>query len=67
MTCGKDGTEGWRIVAELNNGFSHIAVDDHCYVLLNGGELSPWWFREALDVLRTLPKDPDEAWENLGS
>jgi len=55
--------ESQRIVAEFNKGYSHIAVDDHCYVLLNGGEPSHWLFKEALQVLRRLPENPDDAWK----
>lgn len=57
----RERLENWRIVAELSRGYSHIAVDDHCYVLLNGGRMSAWWFREALDILRTLPENPEGA------
>lgn len=49
---------GWRVVCELNDGYSHIAVDDGCYVLLNGGKPSAWWFPEALQALKGLPADP---------
>ena len=43
-------------------GVSHIIVDDHCYVLVNGGSERAFatvqhWYREAVAALRTLP-DP---------
>ncbi len=44
-------------------GVSHIIVDDHCYVLVNGSNTNPvfktvkHWYREAVAALRTLP-DP---------
>lgn len=63
-----DHDKGWDLesiaesaVAEFNNGFSHFVRDDHCYVLLNGGGPSSWLFDEALDVLKSLPSDPDHA------
>jgi len=52
---------GSTVVAELNGGHSHIIVDDHCYILFNEGKPSSWWFLEALEVLRRLPENPDEA------
>lgn len=41
-------------------GISHITLDDHCYVLINGSadrpfRTSAWWYREAVEALRTLP------------
>lgn len=41
-------------------GVSHIAVDDHCYVLYNGsveGQFKPtaWWYAEAVKALINLP------------
>jgi hypothetical protein len=52
------------IVASFNKGYSHIGVDDKCWVLYNGhpGELksSRWIFPEAKDVLDTLPRSPED-------
>ncbi len=49
-------------VATLKNdsgGVCEIVVDDHCYMLFlkRGDEYikTPWIFREAHDVLKTLP------------
>ena len=41
-------------------GVSHIIVDDHCYVLVNGGDGRGFtkvkhWYREAVEALKTLP------------
>lgn len=47
-------------VAEFNNGFSHIAIDDHCYLLLNDKKPSYHIFDEALEVLKQLPNNPDD-------
>ena len=30
--------KGFITVCVFNNGYSHIAVDDHCWVILNGGK-----------------------------
>ena len=52
-------------VKVLNEGNSAIVVDDHCYVIKNliDGEWvqSAWIFQEALDALKQLPDNPDEA------
>ena len=47
-------------VAEFNDGCSHIIVDDGCYIIVNGEKFSPWIFREALAVLKTLPENPKD-------
>lgn len=41
-------------------GISHIATDDHCYVLFNGSADRPFasvkhWYREAVEALKDLP------------
>lgn len=55
-------------ITTFNKGYSHIIVDDGCYVIVNGdpGKLgsSAWIFREALEVLKTLPIDPSEVERN---
>jgi len=43
-----------------HGGISHIIVDDHCYVLVNGAtdrpfQMTSWWYQEAVSVLHTLP------------
>ncbi len=52
-------------VASFNRGNSNFIVDDGCYVLVNKqGELfgmSSWLFKEAVEVLKTLPSDPRRA------
>ena len=52
-------------VATCNEGNTAIVVDDHCYAIRNwngknwvGRELT---FREALDILKTLPDNPDDV------
>lgn len=49
-------------IAEFNEGFSHICVDDHCYILVNGidGNHEPvyHWHEEAVSVLKKLPDTP---------
>lgn len=51
-------------VAELNNGYSHIMIDDGCWVIANGSngnaEFSAWIFPEAKKVLDKLPVSPDD-------
>ena len=50
-------------VAVLNEGYSHIGIDDHCYVVINGkdGEanFSSHIFREAHEILLLLPPNVD--------
>ena len=41
-------------------GVSHIIVDDHCYVLVNGSYRDGFvtvkhWYREAVEALKRLP------------
>ncbi len=41
-------------------GISHIAIDDHCYVLYNGSKDKIFkavrhWYEEAVRVLKDLP------------
>jgi len=50
-----------NVVAILNDGYSRIVVDDSCYVIKNGEKYSSWIFKEALDVLKLLPNDPNVA------
>ena len=51
-------------VAEFNNKYSHIIVDDNCWVLVNGddgaAEFSAWIFKEAKEILDQLPVMPSE-------
>lgn len=51
-----------RTVAVLNNGYTHIGIDDSCYIILNGenGEagVSSHIFPEALEALKQLPSKP---------
>jgi len=50
-------------IATLKNefgGISHIIMDDHCYVLLNGSESGLFkktyhWYAEAVEALKQLP------------
>ena len=59
----KTKTGSMHPVATLKDeygGISHIAVDDHCYVLFNGSEDRLFasvrhWYREAVQALKTLP------------
>jgi len=51
-------------------GKSHFIVDDHCYVLLNGGArtdgryvMSEWIYSEAFEVLKTLPNPTEVRFE----
>ncbi len=45
-------------------GISHIVVDDHCYVLVNGSAKGgafatvSHWYREAVEAMKTLPPPP---------
>jgi hypothetical protein len=53
-------------VAILNNGNTAIVIDDHCYAIRNlntDGKWgwSAWIFKEALDSLKMLPENPDDA------
>jgi hypothetical protein len=45
-------------VVEFNNGYSHIVVDDGCWVVVNGGMFASWIFPKALDILKKLPSNP---------
>lgn len=36
-------------------GVSHIIVDDHCYVLVNGKNTVKHWFRQAVEAVQQLP------------
>lgn len=53
------------IIALLNNGNTAIVVDDSCYVICNwnGSDWgkSAWIFSEALEVLKDLPENPNDA------
>jgi len=54
-----------RTVAVLNEGNTAIVVDDSCYVIRNwnGKEWgwSRWIFVEALEALKMLPDNPNDA------
>ena len=54
-----------RTVALFNGDDSVIVVDEQCYAIRtwNGREWRwcAWIFREALDILKTLPDNPDDA------
>lgn len=58
----RNGSE-YRPVATLKDefgGVSHIIVDDHCYVLVNGSadrgfDTVKHWYREAVEALQALP------------
>jgi hypothetical protein len=45
-------------VCEFNNGYSNLCVDDSCWVVVNGGRVSAYISREAMDVLMQLPHSP---------
>ena len=47
--------KGFITVCVFNNGYSHIAVDDHCWVILNGGKPTFWIFDQAAFLLKQLP------------
>jgi len=57
-----------RTVATANGGDTAIVVDDHCYVVRNwdGTEWawSAWIYSEALEAIKGLPANPDDAWQN---
>lgn len=69
--CVTDNGSELTPVATLKDeagGVSHVCVDDHCYVLFNGGRhtggrfrSTAHWYREAVAALMSLPADPDEA------
>jgi len=51
-------------LVEFNDGYSHICVDDHCYMVVNGDEESGYdysarIFPEAAQLLKELPDSPD--------
>ena len=45
-------------VAIFNDGYSHIIVDDNCWLIVNGDGISSWIFDEAMEVLKQLPNKP---------
>lgn len=47
-------------VCKFNNGYSHISVDGSCWVILNGGNPSPYIFEEAAKILKQLPSKPTD-------
>lgn len=52
-------------IAQFNDNFSHICVDDHCYTLVNGNDelgykKSYHLFDEAIKVLKQLPDSPND-------
>jgi len=51
---------GISTVCQFNDGYSHIGIDDHCWLVLNGGKKSAWIFPEAVAILKALPSSPDE-------
>jgi len=50
----------WTSVAELNDGYTHISVDDHCWTVTNNGVLTSHIFKEAMQALKQLPDSPDD-------
>ena len=59
-----------RTVAVCNNRNTAITVDDSCYVIKNwtGEEWknSAWIFPEALQRIKTLPANPNNATDIVG-
>ena len=45
-------------VAELNDGYSNIACDDNCWLLMHGGKPAYHIFEEAKKILDQLPSSP---------
>jgi len=58
----EDGS-GYQPVATLKDeygGISHIIIDDHCYILVNGSDTRPFnkvyhWYPEAVNAMKRLP------------
>lgn len=48
------------IVAEFNDGYSHIGIDDNCWVVFNGGQPTYHLFPEAVEALQRLPYSPSD-------
>ena len=57
----ENGVEDFPVATlkDDSGGVAHIIEDDHCYVLLldrdGVGKPTPYWFPEALNVVKTLP------------
>lgn len=45
-------------VCEFSDGYSHIAVDDGCWIIVNGGKVSAYINRGAMEMLMQLPHSP---------
>lgn len=41
-------------LAQFNNGYSHIIMDDGCYQIVNGNKISSHIFAEAWAVMKQL-------------
>ena len=57
---GGDFVTPMATLKDESGGISHIIVDDHCYVLINGSATRSFrstkhWYSEAVEALRTLP------------
>lgn len=46
-------------VCMFNNGLSHIAVDDACWVIINAGKVTAYINRDAMEMLMRLPHSPN--------
>lgn len=47
-------------VAEFNDKYSNIIVDDHCWCIVNDGRMSNYIFPEAMKILKKLSDSPDK-------
>jgi len=46
---------------QFNNNYSHIIIDDNCYMIANGTEIvipSNHIFPDAVEILKQLPNNP---------
>ena len=56
----KDGSKYiTRSYCTFNGGYSNIVIDDTCYQIVNGNNITPYIFPEALAILKTLPSPSD--------
>ena len=50
--------------AEFNKGYSHIIIDDGCWVIVNGEDgtaaIYAWIYPEAMENLKLLPNNPKD-------
>lgn len=56
-----------EVVALFNQGYSKIIVDDGCYQIVNGDNISSHIFDEDVEVIKMLPNPKDLKRDSKGN